>query len=356
MKIDYFTSKNSNSKSISLKRQFLALLMFCSFAYTYAQQDITITTTSDDANWSINFTNSGGAALTWLASGTGLPADIPGVGNNPSFDFSANTGNADILITVSSADNFDFVSVLLAPGRDIKEVDFTNMENLITLEMPSNALSAIDLSANTSLLRLELDNNDLSVIDISTNVNLVTFDASFNDLALVDVAGIPNLRFLDLSNNDLTTIDLNGNNQLAQINLDFNLLTTASIGQVIDQVDAYGTSGFGHILSLTGNTGDIPASSIDGVNNLLARDWIVRPPVIYDFGDAPNSYGTDISSNGPQHIIGDGDLYLGSVFDDEFDGFGTAGTNADGDDLDKVADEDGVDPLDLVRIATYRCF
>ncbi len=89
MKLDYFTFNCGNSKSRSLKRQFLALLMFFSFAYSYAQEDIIIKTTSDDVNWSINFTNSGGAALTWLATGTGLPSDIPGVGNNPSFDFSA---------------------------------------------------------------------------------------------------------------------------------------------------------------------------------------------------------------------------------------------------------------------------
>ena len=150
---------------------------------------------------------------------------------------------------------------------------------------------------------------------------MLRFDASFNNLASVDIAGISNLVFLDVSNNQLTTIDLTGNNQLTQINLDFNLLTTASLGQVVDTVDSYNTGGFGHILSLTGNPGDIPASSIDGVDNLLSRNWIFRPPVISDFGDAPDSYGTLKNNNGPQHVIGDGDLNLGAVYDDELDGF-----------------------------------
>ncbi|MGI9530674.1 gliding motility-associated C-terminal domain-containing protein [Lutimonas sp.] len=350
MNIDYFTFNYGNSKSISLRHRILAFLMFFSFAYTYAQQDITIITTSDDVNWSINFTNSGGAALTWLASGPGLPADIPGTGNNPNFDFSDNTLNQDITITITSTDDFDFVTVLLAPGREISFVDLANMENVQILEMPSNDLLAIDVSTNVALTRLNLNNNSLAAIDISNNVNLEEFDASFNDLTTADVAGIPNLEFLDVSSNQLTTIDLSGNNMLALINLEFNLLNTASIGQVITDVEAYGTGGFGHILNLTGNPGDIPASSIDALDQLILRGWIVRPPVIYDFGDAPDSYATTNANGGAQHIIGDGDLNLGTVYDDEFDGF--PGADADGDDTDKVADEDGVDPLDLLGIST----
>ena len=352
MKRDYFDFNYSNSKRLSFKRHLVALMMMLSISFAYAQETITIITTSDDANWVINFVNSGGSALSWLASGTGLPADIPGVGNNPAFDFSANSGNAPITITITSDDNFDFVTSLLAPGREITSVDFANMENIKTLEMPSNNLGSIDVSTNIALERLQLDNNALTSIDLLSNTNLVEFDASFNDLTNVILAGIPNLEYLDLSNNEITTIDISGNSSLEVINLDFNLLTTLAIGQVITDVDAYGTGRLGYVLSLTGNPGDIPASAIIGVNNLLSRNWIVRPPVIYDFGDAPNSYGTDISSNGPQHIIGVGDLYLGSVFDDEFDGFGNPGTNANGDDLNKVADEDGVDPLNLIGIST----
>ena len=352
MKINYFTFNSGNSKGTSIKQLLLGLVMMLSVSFGYSQETITITTTSDDLNWVINFTNSGGAALSWLATGAALPpGGITGTGNNPSFNFSANAGNAPITITITSTDDFDFVTSLLAPGRNITDVDFANMENILTLEMPSNDLSSILLTNNTALTRLELDNNLLTGLDLLTNVNLEEFDASFNDLTSVSLAGIPNLEFLDLSNNELTMIDLSGNINLSQINLDFNLLITSSIGQVITDVDAYGTGGFGYILSLTGNPGDIPASAIAGVNNLLSRGWIVRPPVIYDFGDAPNSYGTDIASNGPQHIIGLGDLNLGAVYDDEIDAI-NPGLAADGDDTDKVADEDGVDPNDLLGIAT----
>ncbi len=349
MKLDYLTSINNKAKSISLKQSLLALIFMLSVSFAFAVETITITTTSTDANWQINFQNTGGAALTWLATGSGIP-NIPGTGNNPLFDFSGNDGSL-ITITITSSDDFDFTTQLLAPGRDIISVDISNMENLKVLEMPSNSLTTIDLSLNTALERLVLDNNALITIDLLTNINLIELDASFNDLTVVSVAGIPNLEFLDLSNNELTSIDLSGNNLLAQINLDFNLLTTASVGQVIIDVEAYGTGGFGHILSLTGNPGDIPASAITALNNLLGRNWIVRPPAIYDFGDAPNSYSTDIASGGPQHIIGDGDLNIGLVFDDEIDAI-SPGINADGDDLDNVNDEDGVTAADLSGILT----
>jgi len=349
MKKNYLNSNYRKAGNFSIKQRLSTLIAIFLMTFAFGQETITITTTSTDVNWVINFTNSGGAALSWLASGPGLPADIPGTGNNPSFDFSANDGS-DITITITSTDDFDFVTVLLAPGRDITAVDLANMENVKTLEMPSNDLTLIDLSTNTALERLVLDNNSLTTVNLLTNTNLEEFDASFNNLTTVSLLGLNNLEFLNISNNELTTLDISGNNLLAQINLDFNLLTTASIGQIITDVDAYGTSGFGHILSLTGNPGDIPANAINSVNNLLSRFWIVRPPVIYDFGDAPNLYGTDIASTGPQHIIGDGDLYLGNIFDDELDAIPSA--NADGDDLDKQADEDGVNPTDLLGIST----
>ncbi|MEB4593382.1 DUF11 domain-containing protein [Candidatus Thiothrix sp. Deng01] len=56
---------------------------------------------------------------------------------------------------------------------------------------------------------------------------------------------------------------------------------------------------------------------------------------IFDFGDAPDSYGTKLAGNGAQHEIIPG-LMLGATVDDEADG--QSGVNADGD----GTDEDGV--------------
>ncbi len=54
-------------------------------------------------------------------------------------------------------------------------------------------------------------------------------------------------------------------------------------------------------------------------------------PSLLDFGDAPNTYGTDDASNGAKHEIS-ANLYIGATLpDDETDGQPTA--NADGDDV-----------------------
>jgi hypothetical protein len=58
----------------------------------------------------------------------------------------------------------------------------------------------------------------------------------------------------------------------------------------------------------------------------------------FDFGDAPNTYGTTLSSNGARHNTGD--LFLGTGVDIDADGHPSVG--ADGDNLDADDDEDGV--------------
>ena len=67
---------------------------------------------------------------------------------------------------------------------------------------------------------------------------------------------------------------------------------------------------------------------------------LISTPVVdeFDYGDAPDSYGTLLASNGPQHLTGP--LFLGNIVDAEGDGMPTAA--ADGDDTTNLDDEDGV--------------
>ena len=72
-----------------------------------------------------------------------------------------------------------------------------------------------------------------------------------------------------------------------------------------------------------------------------------------DFGDAPDSYGTTASVDGARHGITSG-LSLGSSVDREGDGLPSV--NADGDDTNNLADEDGVrllSPLGPGASATF---
>lgn len=58
-----------------------------------------------------------------------------------------------------------------------------------------------------------------------------------------------------------------------------------------------------------------------------------------DFGDAPDTYGTSMSANGPRHLAVPG-CHLGTALDTEDDG--QPSSNADGDDVHDTDDEDGV--------------
>ena len=76
---------------------------------------------------------------------------------------------------------------------------------------------------------------------------------------------------------------------------------------------------------------------------LLAAGFLSASPAqangaTYDFGDAPDTYATLLTSNGARHA-GSG-LYLGTLFDAEADGQPTA--NASGDDVAGSDDEDGI--------------
>ncbi|MGQ9504528.1 MAG: GEVED domain-containing protein [Thermogutta sp.] len=68
-------------------------------------------------------------------------------------------------------------------------------------------------------------------------------------------------------------------------------------------------------------------------------------PYHEDFGDAPDTYGTLLGSNGARHQLGSG-LFLGRLVDAELNGRPT--TLANGDDLAGLDDEDGVTFLDAL--------
>lgn len=78
-------------------------------------------------------------------------------------------------------------------------------------------------------------------------------------------------------------------------------------------------------------------------NSNLAVDFGFA--VVYDWGDAPDTYGTTDGANGPNHVINT-NIYLGNIVDDETDG--QPSVAADGDDTNASDDEDSVDIPTLV--------
>ena len=94
------------------------------------------------------------------------------------------------------------------------------------------------------------------------------------------------------------------------------------------------------------SNGDAPDGEVE--------DYVVTLSTqIFDFGDAPDSYATDITDDGgegigPSHALGSG-LLIGTTVDDEADGQPVVNnTPADGDDTTDTDDEDGVNIPTLI--------
>ncbi len=127
---------------------------------------ITFTTTSTSANWSPGLVTNSGATLRWIASGGGINETIDA--NDPTFDFSGNTGTVNI--TVESSDGFVGLTILWLNYLSVGNLDLSNAVALENLGLRGNRnLGTVDLSPFPNLVRFDSDVTDLTSIDLSTN-------------------------------------------------------------------------------------------------------------------------------------------------------------------------------------------
>ena len=116
------------------------------------------------------------------------------------------------------------------------------------------------------------------------------------------------------------------------------LTTTAQATLVIDATVDVGTHG--STLDLVASvTGVSPTDNNATNDSATASVSPTLPPATLDFGDAPTPYLTLLVDDGPRHTVTG--PFLGALVDAEYDGL-NAETDASGDDLDNLADEDGV--------------
>lgn len=102
-----------------------------------------------------------------------------------------------------------------------------------------------------------------------------------------------------------------------------------------DQTGADVAATQANILALNPTDGSLDAVQANDDEDCAA----VVPTIIYDFGDAPDTYGTVVASGGAQHEVVPW-LKLGTLIDAELEGAPNA--DANGDDTTDGADEDGV--------------
>jgi hypothetical protein len=112
------------------------------------------------------------------------------------------------------------------------------------------------------------------------------------------------------------------------------------------------TSGNFYRLDLSTLKATLLTDKPTGITSNDGAGCALAPPIPIDMGDAPDSYGTLLNDGGPVHILS-ANLKIGSLVDDELDGFSSSLAN--GDDLDQTDDEDGIGsfPELLVSATSY---
>ena len=355
MNKDYLTSTHTKAKKLSVRKNLLsiALLFFISFAF--AQQTATITTTRDGF-FVLQINNTGGALLKWEVSGavTIPPGTIPD-SNNPTIDLNGSGGGTST-ITITSTDDFAFLTKLDIAGMDVEDFDFNNMNALQELRVGSNNLTVVDISGITNLTFLNAKSNDISSIDFTNNAALTYVDLESNSLNSVDVSSLINVEHLDLEYNNINTIDIDNNSKLTNFQIGYNPISNATIDYILNTLDSFGLSN--GILevdpSYTVEGAYVTTAGIDAFRRMDKRysgskGWSIDLDPSIDYGDAPASYLT-VDPSGSSHLrVYKQEFWLGLLRDTENNGF--PGGNADGDDTNNVDDEDGVATTEFDNIS-----
>jgi hypothetical protein len=125
------------------------------------------------------------------------------------------------------------------------------------------------------------------------------------------------------------------------------------------EVDGFTNTLFQPITVVAGQTYHVKIAVADSADRTFDSTAFIHPLFStgtfsgFDFGDAPNSYGTLTTSAGPNHGV-DTSIFMGAgAPDNEVTGIPTV--NADGDDLNNADDEDGVSsfPVLLTTATSY---
>ncbi|MBL4712052.1 MAG: choice-of-anchor L domain-containing protein [Gammaproteobacteria bacterium] len=118
------------------------------------------------------------------------------------------------------------------------------------------------------------------------------------------------------------------------------------------ELDGFTNTLFQPITVVAGQTYHVKIAVADSADRFFDSTAFIHPLFStdafsgFDYGDAPNSYGTLTSSGGPNHGI-DNAIFIGTGAPDN-EITGTPSVNADGDDLNNADDEDGISSFPIL--------
>jgi len=168
---------------------------------------ITMSSTSVLASWSPPTISNSGTTLDWTVSGGVVIAKT--TINDPTFDFSGNSGTANIL--VENANGLNTIGIY---SLGLTALDISTNTTLDVLQCYDNSIASLDVSANTALTTLSCAINLLASLDVSTNTALTNLFCHANFLETLNISANTELETLYCYDNSLTDLDISINTAL----------------------------------------------------------------------------------------------------------------------------------------------
>ena len=108
----------------------------------------------------------------------------------------------------------------------LKQIDFSNCQNLEYIQIYSNRLTSLDVSHNPKLHTIQAYDNQLSSLDITNNPKMRILMMADNKLTAINLLGNINLEQIDLGNNRLSSINVRTLDKLTVLSVSNNTAIT----------------------------------------------------------------------------------------------------------------------------------
>jgi len=153
--------------------------------------------TSTSGAWAPNSMTNSGTTLDWTVSG-GVTIAKTTI-DVPTFDFSGNTGVADILV-----ENTDDLTSMVASSLDISSVTFENTTAFTFINLNDNNLTSLEISNSPNLITLLIGDNNISSLGIYNTPLLSSMRVDNNNLPTLDILPITLLSSLTCQGNNFS--------------------------------------------------------------------------------------------------------------------------------------------------------
>ena len=246
---------------------------------------ITLTSTSVLASWSPTSVVNTGATLDWTVSG-GLTIAETTI-DDPTFDFSTNSGTANVLVK-----NVDALTTFNINSLNIVTLDVSESTSLNTLYCYINSITTLNLGTITSLTSLLCNDNSLTTLDVSNNTGLTllwchnnsgmttlnlgtittlqTILCYNNSLTSLNVANITDLTALRCNDNSLSTLDVSNNISLNFLSCYHNSFSSTVTNQILADLVTNGVTN-GNLNYRNNETGQ----GVTDRATLVTRGWTI---------------------------------------------------------------------------------